>query len=97
MKINNEIEEQSLNLKKVKLKNIKRQIKKELVFQVRDWPYRKKSIKDEYEKFEPRKDKDLPDLPFDIYVSQEEHNKPKVKINLPIWLSYIFVNQDFIY
>ena len=31
MKVNNEIEEQSLNLKRVKLKNIKRQIKKELV------------------------------------------------------------------
>jgi hypothetical protein len=32
MRVNNEIEDQSLNLKKIKLQNIKRQIKKELVF-----------------------------------------------------------------
>jgi len=56
-----------------------------------------KSIKEEYTKFEPGKNMDLPQLPFDLYIHQKEPRKPEVKIKLPLWLSYVFVNRDFVY
>jgi len=40
---------------------------------------------------------DLPQLPFDLYIHQKEPRKPEVKIKLPLWLSYVFVNRDFVY
>ena len=51
----------------------------------------------EFKKFDTGEQRDLPDLPFELYVNKEKPKKQKLKIKVPGWLSYVFVYRTFLY
>jgi hypothetical protein len=57
----------------------------------------KDEIMNGYKKFDGGKHSDLPDLPFELLISKKKPKIQKIKIKVPIWLSYVFLHRTFLY